>query len=51
MAKLPITYRATIDRHVPVLVRSRFKAEPRKTGSMRVGTVFSLIGERMRIAV
>jgi len=48
MSKISITYRATIDRHVPVSVRSRIKTEVRKATSVRVGMVFSFIGERMR---
>jgi hypothetical protein len=49
MSKISITYRATIDRHVPVAVRPRLKEEAHKTSTLRVGMLFAFIGERMRI--
>ncbi len=49
MSKISITYRATIDRYVPVVVRTSFKVAPRKESRIRVATAFSFLGERMRI--
>ncbi len=43
MKKLLVTYRATIDRHVPIEVKSR--ADKKKHGQRGV---FSIIRERMR---
>jgi hypothetical protein len=45
MTKLLITYRATIDRYVPIAVRSRFS---KASESSRVSRFF-LIRERVRL--
>jgi hypothetical protein len=42
MTKLSITYRATIDRYVPVAIRSRF-------GKQATRSKFFIIRERIRI--
>lgn len=43
MKKLSVTYRATIDRHVPIEIKSR--AEKKKTAER---SMFSIIRGRMR---
>ncbi len=46
MKKLMITYRATIDRYVPIAIRSRMEKE---RGSQR--SKFFIIRERIRVSL
>lgn len=50
MAKLPVTYRATIDRHVPILVRARMpRPGDRKKNASSIRS-FVLIRELVRVS-